>query len=79
MSPSIAGAGIRPGGRDVLRILIAQPGFALDRLQAVVKGRKSAIRRAAGKVRAPLTVLLIALCFCAVGERASNDKDRDRY
>ncbi|HTV33000.1 MAG TPA: hypothetical protein VME69_07840, partial [Methylocella sp.] len=79
MALSIARGGIRPDGRDILRILIAKAGFALDRLQTVVKGRKSAIRRAAGKVCAPLTVLLIALCLRAASEGVPSNKNCDRH
>ena len=78
MSPSTARAGIRPGGRDIFCILDAKSGFALDRLQTILKGRKIAIGGAAGEIRAPLPVLLIALCLCPASERAS-DKDSDRY
>ena len=76
---SIARAGTGPGRRDIFRVLIAKPGFALDRLQTVVKGRKLAIRRATGEVCAPLTVLLIALCLRAVSERAPDNKNRDCF
>jgi hypothetical protein len=78
-SPSIARAGIRSGGRDILRVLNAKRGFTFDHLQTVVKGRKSAIGGAASKIRAPLTVLLIALCSCVVSRRTSNNNDRDHY
>jgi hypothetical protein len=78
-SPSIARAGIRSGGRDILRVLNAKRGFTFDYLQTVVKGRKSAIGGAASKIRAPLTVSLIALRLCVVSKCTPNNKDRDRY
>ena len=79
MSPPIARAGTRLGRRDILRILNAKSGFSLDRLQTIFKGRKTAISGGAGEIRAPLRVLLTALCLCAVSERAPNNKARERY
>jgi hypothetical protein len=79
MSPSIAGAGIRPGGRDMLCILDAKSGFALDRVQTIFKGRKIAVSGSAGKIRAPLLVWLITLCSCPACECARNNQDRNRY
>jgi hypothetical protein len=78
MTPPIASAGIRVRRRDRLCILNAKSGFSLDRLQTIFKGRKTAISGGAGEIRAPLRVLLTALCLCAVSERPNN-KARERY
>lgn len=81
MRAAMAGrrAGIRLGGRGGLRVLNAKSGFALDRLQTIFKGRKIAIRRTAGEVRAPLTVLLAVLLIAlrprSVAEGAPNNED----
>jgi hypothetical protein len=79
MTPPIANAGIRVRRRDRLCILNAKSRFSLDRLQTIFKGRKTAISGGAGEIRAPLRVLLTALCLCAVSERAPNNKARERY
>jgi hypothetical protein len=79
MPPATARPGIRSGGRGILRILDAKAGFALDRLETIVEGRKIAAGRSAGEIGAPRLVLLIALGLRAINERAPNTKDRDRY
>jgi hypothetical protein len=71
MASSTPCAGKGPGGWDILCILNAKSGFALNCMQTIFKSRKIAI--------GALLALPIALCLCAVSERTPNNKDRDDY
>jgi hypothetical protein len=73
MSVAMNGGRLRSGGRRRLRILIAKAGFALDRLQTLLKGRKPAIGRTAGKIRAPLGALRLRIG----AERVANKENPD--
>jgi hypothetical protein len=56
-----------------LRILIAKAGFALDRLQTLLEGRKPAIGGAAGEVCTPLGALRLRVG----AERVANKNNSD--
>lgn len=76
MFATVRSAGI---GRDVLRILIAKSRLAADRVHTLLQTAKAAIDRATGKVRAPLTVLLIVLRLReAEGVPGNEDPDCNR-
>jgi hypothetical protein len=61
-----------------LRVLIAQRGFAFDRVQAFCKTRERAIGGTTGGIRAPLTVLPIVLAPRGSAERIADKENAKR-
>ena len=60
-----------------MRFLIAKSGLSADRLHALFQAAKAAIDRAAGKIRAPLTVLLIVLSLLRAADGVPGKEDPD--